>query len=208
MCASASRCSRTWVCRTSTCSRTGRTRWRRSRRSRPGRSSGAGLIVGKISADDPRANYKASDTIVDQNELREFLDGKHRWVLSTTRNDGRPQMSLVTGGMLADGRLAVSTYPERVKARNVRRNPLVSVAVMGSEFNDAWVQIDGDAVVGDLPEAGDDFVEYYRSISGEHPDWDEYRAAMAEQGKCLILVTPTRWSPVSKGGFPPSLFED
>lgn len=166
------------------------------------------MIVGKISADDPRANYKASDTIVDQNELREFLDGKHRWVLSTTRNDGRPQMSLVTGGMLADGRLAVSTYPERVKARNVRRNPLVSVAVMGSEFNDAWVQIDGDAVVGDLPEAGDDFVEYYRSISGEHPDWDEYRAAMAEQGKCLILVTPTRWSPVSKGGFPPSLFED
>lgn len=164
--------------------------------------------MSKISADDPRANYKASDTIVDDDELRAFLDGKHRWVLSTTRNDGRPQMSLVTGGMLADGRLAVSTYPERVKARNVCRNPLVSVVVMGSEFNDAWVQIDGDAVVGDLPEAGDDFVEYYRSISGEHPDWDEYREAMAEQGKCLILVTPTRWSPVSKGGFPPSLFED
>ncbi|MEM9513733.1 MAG: PPOX class F420-dependent oxidoreductase [Actinomycetota bacterium] len=164
--------------------------------------------MSKIPADDPRANYKASDTAVDHGELREFLAGKHRWVLSTTRRDGRPQMSLVTGGMLADGRLAISTYPERVKARNVRRNPHVSVAVMGSEFNDAWVQIDGDGVVGDLPAAGDDFVEYYRSISGEHPDWDEYRAAMAEQGKCLILVTPTRWSPVSKGGFPPSLFED
>ena len=117
-------------------------------------------------------------------------------------------MSLVTGGMIADGRLAISTYPERVKAKNARRNPHVSVAVMGEEFDDAWVQIDGEAEVLDLPEAGDAFVEYYRSISGEHPDWDEYRQAMVDQGKCMILVTPTRWSPLSKGGFPPSLFED
>ncbi len=117
-------------------------------------------------------------------------------------------MSLVTGGMIADGRLAISTYPERAKARNVRRDPLVSVAVMGEEFDDAWVQIDGDGVVLDLPDASDAFVEYYRSISGEHPDWNEYRQAMVEQGKCMILVTPTRWSPLSTGGFPPSLFDE
>ena len=117
-------------------------------------------------------------------------------------------MSLVTGGMTADGRLAISTYPERAKARNARRDPLVSVAVMGDEFNAEWVQIDGRADVLDMPEAGDAFVEYYRSISGEHPDWDEYRQAMADQGKCIILIEPTGWSPVSKGGFPPSLFED
>ena len=115
---------------------------------------------------------------------------------------------MVTGGMTGAGRLAISTYPERAKARNARRNPLVSVAVMGERFNDAWVQIDGEAVVLDMPAAGDAFVDYYRSISGEHPDWDEYREAMAEQGKCLILIEPTRWSPLSKGGFPPSLFED
>ncbi len=161
----------------------------------------------KISRDDPRAGHMSSDVTVDRGGLAEFVAARHRWVLATTRSDGRPQMSLVTGGMVASGRLAIATYPERVKARNVRRNPLVSVGVMGDAFNDAWVQIDGDASVVDMPDAADALVEYYRSISGEHPDWDEYRRAMADQGKCVILVEPTRWGPVSTGGFPPSLFE-
>lgn len=162
----------------------------------------------KLPADDPRAKYIATSVTVDRDGLVAFLAEHHRWVLSTTRADGRPQMSLVTGGTTAAGELVVSTYPERVKARNVRRDPRVSVAVMGDEFNDAWVQVDGDARVVDMPAAGDAFVEYYRSISGEHPDWDEYRQAMADQGKCLIVIEPTRWGPVSTGGFPPSLFED
>ena len=162
----------------------------------------------KLSKDDPRAKHMSSDVVVDRSELAEHLQGRNKWVLATTRADGRPQMSLVTGGMTADGKLAISTYPQRVKARNARRNPLVSVAVMGDEFNSAWVQIDGEAEVLDMPEAADAFVEYFRCISGEHPDWDEYRQAMADQGKCIILIEPTRWSPVSKGGFPPELFED
>ncbi len=162
----------------------------------------------KIPKDDPRAKYVATSVTVDRAGLAEFLADHHRWVLATTRTDGRPQLSLVTGGTTPDGELVISTYPERAKARNVRRDPAVSVAVMGDEFNDAWVQIDGDARVLDLPEAGDAFVEYYRSISGEHPDWDEYRQAMADQGKCLIAIRPTRWGPISTGGFPPSLFED
>jgi hypothetical protein len=70
------------------------------------------------------------------------------------------------------------------------------------------VQIDGDATVLDMPDAGDVLVEYFRAISGEHDDWDEYRQAMSDQGKCAIVITPTRWSPVSTGGFPPELFED
>ncbi len=162
----------------------------------------------KIPADDRRAQYKSSDTTVDRAGLDEFVQGKHRWILSTSRSDGRPQMSLVTGGMIGDGRLAIATYPERVKAKNAARNPDVSVGVMGDEFNDAWVQIDGTAEVLQLPEALDGLVEYYRSISGDHPDWDEYRQAMIDQGKCVILIEPVRWSPISKGGFPPSLFED
>jgi len=161
-----------------------------------------------ISRDDPRAKYIATTNVVDRVGLAEFVRGKHRWVLATTRADGRPQMSPVTGAMLATGDLAISTYPARAKAGNVRRRPSVSVMVMGAEFNDAWVQIDGTARVVDLPEAGDLFVEYYRGISGEHPNWDEYRQAMAGQGKCLIVVEPTRWGPVSTGGFPSSLFED
>jgi PPOX class probable F420-dependent enzyme len=162
----------------------------------------------QIPRDDPRAAHMSSNVAVDRAGLAEFLADRHRWVLATTRADGRPQMSLVTGGTIASGALAVATYPERVKARNTRRNPLVSVAVMGSEFDDAWVQIDGRAEVVELPGAAGAFVEYYRSISGEHPDWEEYRAAMAEQGKCLIVIEPTRWGPVSRGGFPPSLFAD
>jgi PPOX class probable F420-dependent enzyme len=164
--------------------------------------------VKKIPRTDPRAAHMADDSPVDQDALSAHLAGHHHWVLATPRRDGRPQMSLVTGGMLPSGELAISTYPERVKARNIRRNAAVSVAVLGDRFDDAWVQIDGDARVVDLPEALDVFVDYYRSISGEHPDWDEYRQAMADQGKCMIVVTPTRWGPLSRGGFPPSMFED
>lgn len=165
-------------------------------------------MVKKIPAHDRRAQHKSGDRDVDRPGLAAFLADKHRWVLSTTRADGRPQLSLVSGGMTADGLLAISTYPSRVKARNVRRNPAVSILVMGEAFNNEWVQIDGDATVLDLPDAGDAFVAYYRSISGEHPDWDEYRQAMADQGKCMIVIEPTRWGPISKGGFPPELFED
>lgn len=162
----------------------------------------------KLPRTDRRAAHMSSDRAVTLGELAEFIAGKHRWILATTRADGRPQMSLVSGGMTDEGKLAISTYPTRVKAKNVRRDPRVSVAVMGEEFNNEWVQIDGEAEVLDMPEAREAFVAYYRCISGEHPDWDEYRQAMADQGKCMIMIEPTRWSPVSKGGFPPELFED
>ena len=162
----------------------------------------------KIPRDDPRSGYVATDTAVSRDELTAHVAGRHRWVLSTTRRDGRPQMSLVTGGAIPDGRLAVATYPKRDKTRNAERNPHVSVLVMGDEFNDAWVQVDGEAHVLHMPEAADALVEYFRSIQGEHDDWAEYRRAMADQGKSVILIEPTRWSPVSRGGFPPELFED
>lgn len=162
----------------------------------------------KIPIDDPRAAKMSSDVVVDRAGLEAFVKGKRQWVLSTTRADGRPQMSLVTGGMSAAGQLLVSSYPSRVKTTNARRNPDVSVMVMGDAFNAEWVQIDGTAEVGDVPDAVEDFVEYFRCISGEHPDWDEYRQAMIDQGKSIIKITPTRWGPVSKGGFPPALFED
>ncbi|MGH1492645.1 MAG: PPOX class F420-dependent oxidoreductase [Acidimicrobiales bacterium] len=165
-------------------------------------------MVKKIPRDDRRAKHMSTNTEVDLDGLIEFVTGKNHWVLSTTRTDGRPQMSLVTGGITPTGELLISSYPSRVKTTNVKRNPLVSVAVMGDEFNSAWVQIDGEATALDMPEAGDGLVEYFRCIRGEHSDWDEYRQAMADQGKSVIRITPTRWSPVSTGGFPPSLFED
>jgi hypothetical protein len=84
----------------------------------------------------------------------------------------------------------------------------VSVCVVSDEWNGPWVQVDGTAEVIDLPEAVEPLVDYYRSISGEHPDWDEYREAMRQQGKCLIRITIDRWGPIATGGFPPELADD
>jgi PPOX class probable F420-dependent enzyme len=147
----------------------------------------------------------ATTTDVDRDALLEFVRPRHHMVLLTTRADGTPQASPVTGGVDPEGRIVVSTYPERAKAANVRRTPTASVVVLSDDFGGAWVQVDGDAELLDLPEALEPLVEYYRSISGEHPDWDEYRAAMVAQGKSLVRITPRRWSPVATGGFPARL---
>ncbi len=136
-------------------------------------------------------------------QLTEFLATRHRAVLVTTRRDGSPQLSPVTCGVDAEGRLVISTYPARAKVANIRREPAVSACVLSDEWDDPWVQLDGRAEVLDLPEALDGLVDYFRCISGEHPDWDEYREAMTRQGKCLIRVTIDRWGPLATGGFPP-----
>lgn len=147
----------------------------------------------------------ATTTDVDRDGLLEFVRPRHRHVLVTTRADGRPQASPVAAGVDVDGRIVISTYPERAKAANVRRNPDVSVLVLSDDWDGPWVQVDGTAEVLDLPDALEPLVDYYRSIAGEHPDWDEYREAMRAQGKSLIRVTPTRWGPVATGGFPARL---
>ncbi|HYH26523.1 MAG TPA: PPOX class F420-dependent oxidoreductase [Blastococcus sp.] len=139
---------------------------------------------------------------VDRAGLLEFLRPRHRAVLVTRRAGGAPQLSPVTCGVDTDGRVVVSTYPQRAKVTNARRNPVVSLCVLSDEWDGPWVQVDGEAEVLDLPEALEPLVEYYRSISGEHPDWDEYRAAMSRQGKSLLRITITGWGPVATGGFP------
>jgi PPOX class probable F420-dependent enzyme len=147
----------------------------------------------------------ATNTTVDRNALLDFVRPRNRAVLMTTRADGRPQASPVTCGVDDSGRIAVSSYPQRAKVRNARRDPRVSVLVMSEEFNDPWVQVDGTAEVVDATDDTDPFVEYFRNISGEHPDWAEYREAMVEQGKSLLLITPERWGPIATGGFPAAL---
>ena len=142
---------------------------------------------------------------VDRDALLEFLRPRHQAVLVTRRHGGGVQLSPVSCGVDGEGRLVISTYPQRAKVANVRRDRAVSLCVLSPDWNDAWVQVDGEAEVLDLPEALEPLVEYYRSISGEHPDWDEYRAAMRTQGKSLIRVTPTRRGPVATGGFPARL---
>lgn len=150
----------------------------------------------------------ATNRIVERPELVEFIEPRHHGVLLTTRRDGRPQASLVTMGLDTQGRIVVSSYPERAKVHNIRRNPEASMVVMSDEFSGEWVQVDGTAEIVDLPDAVEGLVEYFRVISGEHPDWDEYRRAMVDQGKCLIRLTIERWGPIAKGGFPPRLADD
>ncbi|MEU6644126.1 PPOX class F420-dependent oxidoreductase [Saccharomonospora sp. NPDC046836] len=142
---------------------------------------------------------------VDRSALLEFLRPRHRGVLVTTRSDGSPQLSPVTCGVDTQGRIVVSTYPERAKVRNVRRDARVSICVLSDDWNGPYVQVDGQAEVLDMPDALDGLVEYFRCISGEHPDWDEYRDAMVRQNKSLIRIDIERSGPIATGGFPPQL---
>ena len=148
------------------------------------------------------ARTVATTTPVEREALLDFVRPRHHLLLVTARADGRPQLSPVSGGVDQQGRIVISSYPGRAKVRNAERTPQVSVCVLSDDFDGPWVQVDGDAEVLHMPEAEDALVDYFRCIAGEHPDWDEYRAAMRLQDKSLIRITPTRWGPVATGGFP------
>jgi PPOX class probable F420-dependent enzyme len=149
------------------------------------------------------ARTLATAARVGREELLDFVRPRHQGTLVTRRGDGSLQMSPVTCGVDAEGRIVVSTYPRRAKVVNARRDPAVSVLVHSDEWNGPYVQVDGTAEVLEGPEAVEPLVDYFRCISGEHPDWDEYRQAMRTQGKALIRITVERWGPVATGGFPP-----
>jgi PPOX class probable F420-dependent enzyme len=147
----------------------------------------------------------ATSDRVGKAELADFIRPRHHAILVTTRADGSPQLSPVTCGLDTEDRVVISTYPARAKAVNARRDPRASAVILSDDWDGPWVQVDGTAEVLELPDAVEPLVEYFRVISGEHPDWDEYREAMRRQGKCLIRLTITRWGPIATGGFPPEL---
>ncbi len=142
---------------------------------------------------------------VSRDELLAFIRPRHHVVLVTTRRDGRPQISPVTGGVDEGGRVVIATYPERAKVANLRRDPACSVLVLSDDWNGAWVQLGGTAEVLDVPEAVEPLVDYFRAVAGDHDDWDEYRQAMLDQGKSLIRISIDEWGPIATGGFPPRL---
>ncbi len=150
----------------------------------------------------------ATAVSVERDALLEFVRPRHRSMLVTRRADGSPQMSPVTCGVDPDGRIVVSTYPQRAKVHNARRDERVSICIQSDDWSGEYVQIDGRAEVLDLPDALEPLVDYYRGIAGEHPDWDEYRDAMRRQGKCIVRIEIDRWGPVATGGFPPELPDD
>jgi PPOX class probable F420-dependent enzyme len=136
---------------------------------------------------------------VDLDEARSFLRENHRAVLATRRRDGSPQLSPVLVGIDGEGRATVSTRETAVKTGNVRRDPRVWLCVFNDGFYGSWIQVQGNASVLSLPEAMEPLMDYYRRISGEHPDWDDYRRAMERDRRVLLRVELTRAGP-DRGG--------
>jgi len=136
---------------------------------------------------------------VDIADAQEFLRQNHRGVFQTWRRDGSAQLSPVSCGLAPDGRLVISTRETAMKTLNVRRDPRASACVFPEGFFGAWMQVDGTVEVVSLPEAMEGLVEYYRSIAGEHPDWDDYRAAMERERRVLLLMTIERAGPDTHG---------
>jgi PPOX class probable F420-dependent enzyme len=119
----------------------------------------------------------------------------HRSVLATRRRDGRPQLSPVVHAVGDDGRILISTRSGAIKARNIGRDPRVSICALSDGFFGKWAQVDGTATIIGLPEAMPLLRFYYAQISGEHPDWDEYERDMVSQGRVVIAVEPESAGP-------------
>lgn len=136
---------------------------------------------------------------MDVDKAREFLRSNHRAVLGTYHPGGRIQLSPVTIGVDADGRAVVSTRETAVKVRNLRRDPRATLCVMNDGFYGRWLLIEGQANIVSLPEAMEPLVSYYRDISGEHPDWDDYRAAMERDRRVIVQITLDRVGPTHQG---------
>jgi PPOX class probable F420-dependent enzyme len=128
-------------------------------------------------------------------DVRSFIRLHHHGVLATVRRDGSPQMSPVLVGVDDDGSLVISAAETAVKTANVRRQGRASVCMFEDGFYGQWVQAEGAASVESLPEAMEGLVRYYQVISGEHPDWDDYRAAMVRDRRVLLHIRIDRVGP-------------
>ncbi|MBV9484893.1 MAG: PPOX class F420-dependent oxidoreductase [Frankiaceae bacterium] len=136
---------------------------------------------------------------MDVEEARAFVRANHRAVLATLAQDGTPQLSPVAVGIGEAGDLLISTRETAVKAKNIRREPHVWVCVLNDGFYGQFVQISGPVTVVALPDAMDGLIEYYRSVSGEHPDWDDYRTAMERERRILLRVEIVKAGPTFHG---------
>jgi PPOX class probable F420-dependent enzyme len=125
---------------------------------------------------------------MDKDKAREYLGEHHRAVLATRRSDGGIQMSPIVVGIDDEGRAVISSREDAFKVRNLRRDPRATLCVINDDFFSDWIQVEGSATIVSLPEAMDLLVDYYRSLSGEHPNWDEYRDAMQSQRRVMIRI--------------------
>jgi PPOX class probable F420-dependent enzyme len=136
---------------------------------------------------------------MDLDEARAVVAKQHHAVLTTLRRDGTPQMSPVAATVDAAGRVVVSTRKTAFKVRNLQRDPRVWLCVLSDDFYGRWIQIGGSVRIVELPEAMEGLVDYYRRVAGEHPDWDDYRAAMEREQRVLLQVELTAAGPDREG---------
>ena len=128
----------------------------------------------------------------------EFVREHHNAVLLTSRRDGSAQLSPITCDVAGDA-IVISTRETALKVKNIRRDPRVSLCVLADAFYGSWIQVDGTAEIVSLPDALELLVDYYRGLRGEHPDWDEYRAAMVTDQRCILRITVARAGPDASG---------
>jgi PPOX class probable F420-dependent enzyme len=135
---------------------------------------------------------------MDLDRAIDFIRSNHRAVLATRTADGI-QQSPVLVGVGEDGRLVVSSRETAYKTKHLRADPWAQLCVVPDGFFGEWIYVEGEAEVVSLPEAMEPLVEYFRGISGEADDWDEYRAGMERERRVIIRVTPLRAGPDRRG---------
>jgi len=126
------------------------------------------------------------------------MQTNHRAVLATYRGDGSVQLTPVTVGVI-DGQPVVSSRETAFKTKHLLRDPRASLCVMPDAFYGEWIYVDAVCEVVHLPEAMDLLVEYYRQVSGEHPDWDDYRAAMTRDQRVILRFDVQKAGPDRHG---------
>ena len=136
---------------------------------------------------------------MDLEAARAYIREHHRGVIATIRQDGNPALCPVSVGVDDAGLVVISTRETAFKVKHVRRTGRASVCVLPDGFFGEWIYVEGPATIQSLPDAMEGLVAYYRDISGEHPDWDDYRAAMVRDQRCLIRIEPTRAGPDQQG---------
>lgn len=132
-------------------------------------------------------------------ELSDALDyirQRRQGVIVAIKSDGRPQLSNIVYGVDDDGTIRISATAGRAKTKNFERDPRASLHVTDENFG-SYCVIEGDVevtpVTTELGDATSDaLVAYYRTLAGEHPDWDEYRQAMIDEGRLMLLLRPSR----------------